>query len=210
MACFAHPDDAELWCGGTLIKCKKKGYQVHSVCCETQDPQRTLECVESAKIIGIDKLDFLAKKKNWWTFTDDDFKRMVGLIIANKPDVVVTHPHDDCHPEHRLFSDFVMKTCIVARDRISKDIELVAASSYNGLTLNGMFQPSIFVDVTAVWEKKIEAVNRYLTQVPAESIKLIDTQSLYFGHIVNTQRAEGFRPIPLVGYIPRQSLLYNL
>ena len=50
MAVMAHPDDAEIWCGGTLIMHAAKGDDVR-ICTLSyaEDSQRGLEAEDSAK-----------------------------------------------------------------------------------------------------------------------------------------------------------------
>ena len=207
---LAHPDDAEIWAGGTLLKCIDNGYRVFSACFETQDPERTKECISSAGILGMEPPIFLAKKKNWWTIDDDDFKSAVKLITDIAPDLIITHPHNDIHPEHRLIASLAMKAAIVAGDRLHKGFEMLACSSYNGMTLDGLFNPSIFVDITSHWSRKIEAIGEYHTQDPPVSIRLTDAQTVFYGNLVGAKRAEGFMAIPILGEVRPQSLLNNL
>ena len=210
LACFAHPDDAELWAGGTLLRCKENQMDIVSICFETHDSLRTQECFKASKVINFDQLIFLSRKTNWWNIENDDLTKLIQLITDVSPDLILSHPNDDLHPEHRLVSNLVVKAIIVARDTIKKDIMLLESSSYNGLTLNGVFQPTEIIDITDYWDTKIKAVNEYQTQNPSELIRFIDSQSLFWGAIINTKRAEGFRQYPVLGQYDRNTLLEKI
>lgn len=207
LVCFAHPDDAELWAGGTLLSSKSKKVKTISICFETHDKARSQECIKASKILNIDNQIFLSKKTDWWIIENEDLSKLIKYLIDFKPDVIITHPHDDLHPEHRLVFNLVVKATIVAGDNLQKNIKLLESSSYNGVTLNGLFQPTEFIDISDFWEDKLKAIHEYKTQIPEVLIKFIDSQTSFYGNLIKTKRAEGFRKHPVLGQYQSSSLL---
>ena len=109
LAIMAHPDDAELLCGGSLSKTAAQGNRV-GVLDLTRGEAASLGSVEtraeeaarSAEVLG------LAIRRNAGLrdsgLINDDASRsvVVGLIRELRPRVIVTHWLEGRHPDHRV------------------------------------------------------------------------------------------------------------
>jgi bacillithiol biosynthesis deacetylase BshB1 len=109
LAIMAHPDDAELLCGGALAKAAALGDRVGildltrgEVGSSGSGEIRAEEAVRSAKLLG------LAVRRNAGLrdsgLINDDASRsiVVGLIRELRPSVIVTHWREGRHPDHRV------------------------------------------------------------------------------------------------------------
>ncbi|MGH3886281.1 MAG: PIG-L deacetylase family protein [Pseudonocardiaceae bacterium] len=87
---MAHPDDAELWAGGTLAIHAQAGAPVTIAVPRTKEV-RDREAAVGAKALGaaLRLLDELT--------TDT----LHGLLTELRPEVVITHNADDIHPDHQ-------------------------------------------------------------------------------------------------------------
>ncbi|OLT37073.1 hypothetical protein BJF79_30245 [Actinomadura sp. CNU-125] len=164
LAVFAHPDDAELACGGTLASFRDGGYDVHILALtdgsnssvpRPQDRRREAEA--SAAIIGA-------------TITIEDLPdgevRVAGPTFAKverwmrelSPDVVITHftsplPLDD-HQDHHA-------TGLVATTLAKRAITPQLIIQGEPPVLNAGFTPNFFVDVSEFMPKKLAAIAQY-------------------------------------------------
>ena len=109
LAIMAHPDDAELLCGGSLSKATAQGDRV-GILDLTQGEAasvgsvktRAEEAARSAEVMG------LAVRRNAGLrdsgLINDDTSRsvVVGLIRELRPRVIVAHWREGRHPDHRV------------------------------------------------------------------------------------------------------------
>lgn len=61
--------------------------------------------------------------------------------------------------------------------------------------MHQVFTPNIYVDITDVYEKKLEVLKLYRsewTRSGKDWEEYLDAQSRYYGKLIGTQRAEGF------------------
>ena len=112
LAIMAHPDDAELLCGGALAKAAALGDRVGildltrgEVGSSGSGEIRGEEAVRSAKLFG------LAVRRNAGLhdsgLINDDASRsvVVELIRELRPKVIVTHWREGRHPDHRVAAE---------------------------------------------------------------------------------------------------------
>ena len=104
LAVYAHPDDADVGCGGTLARWAKAGSAVHLVVCTdggkgTTDPdvvparlavERAGELEASSALIGLSSVDNLGFPDGELA-DSDDFRRTLVRRVRGSPDVVCGH-----------------------------------------------------------------------------------------------------------------------
>ncbi|MDF2685923.1 MAG: putative LmbE-like protein [Clostridia bacterium] len=112
MVIGAHPDDCDLYAGGTALKFTEKGHEVKFLsvsngCCGHQSmgggalaKRRYEEAQQSAKTAGIiyDLLDI----DDCAVVSDLETRKLVTKAIRKfNPDIIITHRPNDYHPDHR-------------------------------------------------------------------------------------------------------------
>ncbi len=199
LCCFAHPDDAELWAGGTVHCHVNINQRVVIICFDTGEPERNKEAQKAAITLGVEKLTLLPRHQVWWQGSDDDLDKIINIIIDEKPTIILTHSFDDTHPEHSLMAKLVVKATIRAQDILNRKIQVYETSTYLGQTLNGLFTPTTFIDISEVWSKKELAIRHFITQMPETLLSFIDSQTRFYGSLCGVTRAEGFRRYPILG-----------
>jgi LmbE family N-acetylglucosaminyl deacetylase len=135
MCVLAHPDDESMGTGGILARYAAEGVDTYLVCAtrgergwrgleadypgETEFGQiREKELLESARILGLKRVDFL-------DYIDGDLdkadhgkvvSKVVALIREVKPQVVVSFGHDGGygHPDHIAICQFATAACVAA------------------------------------------------------------------------------------------------
>src|SRR5689334_3277524 len=118
LAIGAHGDDLELFCGGTLARYAAQGD--HVVMCVVTDGRgrpagnpdeiaaiRKAEAEASAAVIGAESVWMGIPDGGLW-FDEAARHLFVEAIRRAKPDVIITHPPDDYHPDHKTTSRLVM------------------------------------------------------------------------------------------------------
>jgi len=174
LAVFAHPDDAELLCGGSLIKSADAGERTGVVDLTRGElgsrgtPEiRAREAERAGEVLG------LAVRRNAG-LPDGHLENslatrrvVAGLLRELRPRVVVTHWRRGRHPDHRVAAELVHDACFLAglvnfdapgeRHRPQK---LVRATSFR----EDAGSPTFVLDITAQIDRKLEAVAAYESQ----------------------------------------------
>lgn len=197
LAIGSHPDDIEFGCGGTLIKYAKKGHEV-SLLVMTEgsaggDPGvRRAEQERAAAILG-------ARKVLWADYRDTEIppgrpliQRLEEVVRLVGPDFIFVHFQDDTHQDHRHLASATFSATRYTRNVLC----------YEGPTTQN-FVPNVFVDIDAVLEDKVAALQAHASQVMKtniEDLSIVDLarSSAHFRGIQGRVRnAEAFAPVRL-------------
>ena len=204
IAVMAHPDDAEIWCGGTLIMHAAKGDAVH-ICSLSynEDSPRGLEAQESAKQMGC-SVEFMGLKDVNIRDTEAAVSRVWKAIETFQPDCIITHWFDDMHPDHAATFSILRRALLhyllaASKKGLQTSPTIFCCDSLGSTGLHGAFKPDRYVDVTDVWEKKIAAIKVHRSQPLPFFLEKIDNQCLAHGKDRGVKRAEGFLYLPLFG-----------
>lgn len=159
----AHPDDPETGCGGTMILLRQAGYEVVSVYMtkgqggivgKSHDEAaeiRTREGINACKILDARSI-FMSQIDGNCEINKSRYVEMRELIAAEQPDIVFTHWPIDSHPDHRVCSLLVYD----AWRRLDYCFDLYYFEVMSG-TQTQLFQPTDYVDITAVANQKRQA-----------------------------------------------------
>ena len=205
MAVMAHPDDAEIWCGGTLIRHAENGDEVR-ICTlsYTEDSERGQEAQKSAKLIDCE-VGCLGLEDTRVRDSDQAVELVKKSIESFRPELIITHWFDDTHPDHEavflilrraLVSGFLDKSI----DSLNSVPQVFCCDTYSSMGLRGPFQPNERVDVTQVWERKLTAIHAHESQPLEFYLNMIERQCRAHGKAANTKFAEAFIRIPLYSW----------
>lgn len=122
---MAHPDDAEIHVGGTLILLRDRGWDVHivAVCrgdlgSRTQGREgttlaRAIEARKAADSIGA-TYENLDVPDLTLAYTAENKTRVVQSLRRCKPDVVLTHARRDYMADHEIAAVLAREACFAA------------------------------------------------------------------------------------------------
>jgi LmbE family N-acetylglucosaminyl deacetylase len=169
LAIGAHPDDAEIGCGGTILKLIRDG-SVASICWVvlTGSSARAEEARTSAEAMLEGAPEKLILQRGF----RDGFLPYQGAEVKGffedvkrdfSPDLILTHQRHDLHQDHRTACELTWNTF---RDHMILEYEV---PKYDG----DMGQPNAFVTLDAeVCRRKVEHLMTYFgTQVPKRWFK---------------------------------------
>ncbi len=209
LAIFAHPDDAEAACGGTLAKYSALGVEVNLLIVALGDKgrgelsDREFELNQSAKILGISNVDSLGYKDGEF---DNDLtlrKKLTEKIRLFKPGIVIcpdptavffSHSYIN-HRDHRQTGWAVLDVVSSAVSN-EKYFSTSVAHEVSHLLCAGTLEPNCVVDVTETIDKKIQAVLSYKSQISGDPEKFSNSlmgTSAGIGRQVGISHAEAFR-----------------
>lgn len=218
----AHPDDAEIGCGGTVARWTREGKEVFYLVCTkggrgTDDPKMTEKRLETlrqkeqraaASILGVSEVTFLDNPDGELQNTLAFREQVVKGIRKHRPDVVVTHDpalfHGEFfvnHPDHRATSVVTIDAVYPsARDRLAFPEHLALGLEPHRVREIHMFfsnEPNFWVDIEATMDLKAEALRQHHSQFGGfEDLEaFIRNMALEAGRNGDAVFAEGFRRI---------------
>ena len=179
LAIGCHPDDIEISCAGTLIKCVERGDNV-TIChvCNgnmgheviPSDELRLLRAKEAQnagkladiEVVTIDIGDLLV---NGCDISQRD--KIVDLIKEKQPDLIITHSPNDYMPDHLAVQKLVFDASFGAScPQYGSPGAAGVTPLYYMDTLAGMnFQPTEYVDISGTFAKKLEMLECHESQV---------------------------------------------
>ena len=179
LAFGAHPDDVELYCGGTLAKYAQAGHSVtmvvvcNGVAGRGEMPAgeiiqiRAQESLDAANLIGADAVH-LGYPDHHIPMDDSIKGRITEVIRGARPTVVFVHAPDDCYLDHERTSRLVEECLNLAPDR-EVETESPPLTDWPLLyymdTVSGLgFEPNEFVDITDVFDIKRKMTECHASQ----------------------------------------------
>tara|TARA_R110000824_G_scaffold163711_1_gene339460 strand:- start:644 stop:1342 length:699 start_codon:yes stop_codon:yes gene_type:complete len=211
----AHQDDETIGCGGTIKKWSDSGSDVHVVFVtngstgvsqegktfneKNIEPTRMQEAKAAAGILGVKSVSTLDVDCQCVSNSQELFHRIVSEIRKVKPNIVITHHHDDKHRDHKNVSTIVKEACWKANENIHK--ELGAPHEIDDLwaaeVVDVLPEVDFVVDISETYEYKVEAMNIYLSQhnVVAGIFDNISGLSKIRGYSIGKKRGEAFKRI---------------
>ncbi|WP_433496793.1 PIG-L deacetylase family protein [Sphaerimonospora sp. CA-214678] len=192
LAVMAHPDDAELWAGGTFALHAAAGAKV-TIAVRSHDPIRDSEAAAGATLLGAE-LCLLTEVS-----TD-----AVSEVFANvRPEVVVTHPVRDAHPDHRQVGLAVLDALPLTVITTGHPRRVYTCESYNGLMLDGPIFPHTIIDISTTFDQKMRALSVHRSQPITEHFgPMAETLARLHGGRIGAAYGEAFTPVPVLGRLP--------
>ena len=175
LAVGPHRDDVELTCGGTLIKAVDDGKRV-GILDLTQGEMgtrgsaelRAQEAERARALMGVHVRENLGLPDAGITNDDATRATLVQMIRRLRPRVVIAPAPRGRHPDHRRTTELVRDACFLAGLRKYAPGEHEAFRPFKLLHViayrEDYTKPTFVVDITAQFERKLEAIKVYGSQ----------------------------------------------
>ena len=222
LAVFAHPDDPEVGCGGTLARWAAGGAEVHLViACRGEkgsndpgtDPEalaasRAAEVAAAARVLGLASVEHL-------DLPDGDLEndaalrtRLVSIVRRLRPDALVAPDPTAVffgdsyvnHRDHRELGWAVVDSLVPAASPLYSPDE-GDAHQVELLLLAGTLEPDAWVDIGAVLQVKVAAVACHESRLgsdPALVAAILEQRAAEAGRAGGVELAESFRRLRFV------------
>ena len=217
LAIAAHPDDAEISAGGTIARLVEGGYRVGVLDLTrgemgtrgTQE-DREEEAQRASELLGLRLRLNLGLPDGRLEATVEARERVAALLRAHTPRVVLAHHSVDPHPDHCAAARIAQEAWYLSGLR--RLAELAGgpparrpARLYRFLS-HTAFEPSLVVDVSAVFSRKLRAIQAYATQLSpqdasdtgrhflfgADLEQRVITKNRYHGESIGAEYGEPF------------------
>ncbi len=216
LAIAAHRDDVELTCGGTLAKAVRAGHRVGILDLTEGEmgtrgdaATRAAEADKAAKTLGVTIRLNAGMRDAHLENNEASRKSIVELIRRTRPRVVILPFPVGRHPDHRIASELGRDACYLAGlakyepdkgGEAHRPYKLLYALAYR----EDPVKPTFVVDITEVFETKMQAIRCYGSQFDGaqaagevyptgqDLYELIRVQSAHYGSLIRRRYGEPF------------------
>lgn len=226
LAFGVHPDDVELSCAGVLLVEQKNGKKTGIIDLTAGElgtrgsaETRKQEAAEAAKILGVEIRENLQMADGFLQNDEAHQRKVITTIRAYQPEVILCNAPEDRHPDHGRSSKMVADAAFLSglmkiETKFNGSIQQAWRPKYVFRYIQDRFlQPDFVVDITDVFEQKIEAIRAYKTQFhnsdldePQTYISTPDFldsvvyRHKWFGKMIGVKYAEGFISEKMIGF----------
>lgn len=174
MAFGPHPDDVDVWCGGTLYKTALQWKQniiidltPSQMSTKWNPTLRQQEAWLAAEVLGVKRQNLLLDDL---TICDDDsYRKIIAQTIRQyKPEIIMIPNFIDRHPDHEWAAQLVKNAIFVSwlSKYIIDDLEAFRPRLVLEYMLWDNFKPDLIVWLSqSQYDKKLEALNCFQSQI---------------------------------------------
>jgi N-acetylglucosamine malate deacetylase 1 len=225
LAVGAHPDDVELSCAGTIAKCVKLGYNVGILDLTEGElgtrgtkEIRAAESEAAAKILGVKIRETLSLGDGSFENNKANQLKVIQMYRRFRPRVLlIPHSHER-HPDHEhahylakeawFYSGLTkIETTYAGKNQLPW-----RPHNYFQFMQTYEFEPSFIVDISDVYETRMNAIKAFKSQFFDPSSKepstflsskafweLLETRSKYFGQKIGVEHGEPYISVETPG-----------
>lgn len=225
LAFGVHPDDVELSCGGALMVEKKKGKKTGIIDLTQGElgtrgtaETRMAESASAAEILQVDARENLKMADGFLMNDEKHQRKIIEVIRKYRPEIIFCNATEDRHPDHgkgaSLVSDASFLSGLVkVETKLSGETQLPWRPKYVFHYIQDRYlKPDFVLDISEVFEEKLEAVRAYRTQFfnpdvegpqtyisTPGFIESIVYRAKMFGKLIGVEYAEGFTATKAIG-----------
>ena len=208
----AHPDDEVLGAGGTISLLTEMGKQVDILICtdgsstqyvgDNDKLENKFEEAENANaIMGsrlLPPLEFPDMRLDTVPHADKN-NALAKVITEGQYDTVFVQDRTDINRDHRELYESTLVACRTYPGQVVKYLlsyYVNSSTEWGNLLTKQPFNPNVFVDISKTINKKLDAMDAYLTELREyphpRSRKGLQNSAAYFGNMVGIVYAEPF------------------
>ena len=222
----AHPDDAEMSCGGTIAAAIAKGRKVGIVDFTRGElgtrgtPDiRAAEAVAASNILGISVRENLGFRDGFFKNDEEHQLKLIAAIRRYQPDIVLANAIEDRHPDHGKGAAVAVDACFLSGLRMIQtfDTDGTPQTAWRPKAMYHYIQdrfikPDLVVDISQHWDMKEAAIRAYKSQfydptskepesylTSPEFLDFLKARSQEMGHMIGARFGEGYTKTKMIG-----------
>jgi len=220
-----HPDDVELSCAGVLLVEKNNGKKTGIVDLTKGElgtrgdaATRLKEAAAAAKILGVEIRDNLGMADGFFQNDEAHQRKIIESLRKYQPEIILCNAISDRHPDHGRSAKLVEDAAFLSGlGKIETTEDGLQQNPWRPKYVlhyiqDRFLQPNFVVDITSVFEQKLEAIKAYGSQFngndTSEPQTYISTPDFldsvvyrhkWFGKMIGVKYAEGFISNKMIG-----------
>ena len=228
LAVAVHPDDVELCCSGTLMMEKLHGKTIGVVDLTRGElstrgtPElRAREAAAAARIMDLDIRENLGMADGFFQINEENQRKLVKAIRAYQPEIVLAAALADRHPDHGRAGKLISESCFLSglRKITTLDEKGLEQAAWRPKYVfhfiqDRFYQPNFVYDISATFDRKLEAIKAYSSQFHSTDYKEDEPQTYIsspefmdsiigraqmLGKMIGVKYAEGFLSEKMIG-----------
>lgn len=228
LAFGVHPDDIELSCAGTLLVEKNNGKKTGIVDLTKGElgtrgtaQTRKEEAENSAVILGVDIRENLEMADGFFRNDEENQRKIITVLRKYRPEIILCNAPDDRHPDHGRSAQLVIDAAFLSgliKIETTGENKIRQEAWRPKYVFNYIqdlyFKPDFVIDVSNVFDKKIESIEAFTTQFynpnsndkepqtyisSPEFLEGIINRAKMFGKMIGVKYAEGFLSKKMIG-----------
>jgi len=225
LAFGAHPDDIELSCSGTLMKCVNSGKKIGIVDLTKGGlgtrgtvESRDLEAEKASRILNLSIRENLNLGDGFFNYSQENLLKVITSIRKYQPEIVLCNAIKDRHPDHGRGSHLVSDACFYSGlMKIETSVANLSQQFWRPKAVyhyiqDRFIEPDFLVDISDVIDAKMNSIMAFSTQfydpnstepqTPISSMQFLNTikeRSNIFGRTIGVEYAEGFTTERYIG-----------
>ncbi len=212
----AHPDDVELFAGGTVAKSVAQGMRVAIVDLTRGElgtrgtaETRSAEAAEAQAILGVEHRENLDLGDGFFEVNEKSLRAVIEVIRRLRPRNVIANALSDRHPDHGRGAELIHRAAFLSGlPKIDTGTEAWRPLAvYHGIQ-DHWLDPDFVVDIEGYAEVKAQAIAAYATQfhrpdtAPSGPVTPISTpeflehlraRDVAMGRLAGVKLGEGFQ-----------------
>lgn len=214
----AHPDDAELGCGGTIAAHVAMGKKVGIIDLTRGElgtrgtpALRIREAEAARKVLGVSVRENMEFADGFFTNDREHQIPLIKMIRTYQPDIVLANAIDDRHPDHARAAALARDACFLAGLRkIETEVNGLPQQAWRPQKVyhfiqSRYIQPDVVVDISDYWQTKIEAIRCFASQFDSNYsdepqtflttpifLQFVEARARETGHAIGAAYGEGF------------------
>ncbi len=222
----AHPDDVELSCAGVLLVEKNNGKKTGIIDLTQGElgtrgtaETRMKEAAAAAKILGVEIRENLGMADGFFQNDESHQRKLIESLRKYQPEIILCNAVTDRHPDHgrsaKLIEDAAFLSGLTKIETFADGLTQQAwRPKYVLHYIQDRFlQPNFVIDVTSVFEQKLDAIKSYSSQFNGEKdggpqtyistpdfLDSVVYRHKWFGKMIGVKYAEGFISRKMIGF----------
>ena len=178
LAIGVHPDDVELGCSGTMINEIKRGKKAGIIDLTQGElgtrgniETRYEESAKAAMVIGALVRENLKMRDGFFRNDEEHQLKLIQAIRKYQPQVILGNILNDRHPDHGRAGQLITTACFLSgltkietNDENEKPQQRWRPSYVLHYLQDWYHEPDLVIDISNVFEQKMEAIRSYSTQ----------------------------------------------
>jgi bacillithiol biosynthesis deacetylase BshB1 len=236
LAIGSHPDDVELGCSGTLINEIQKGKKAGIIDLTQGElgtrgtiETRYQEAADAGRIIGISVRENLKMRDGFFKNDEEHQMQLIKVLRKYQPEIVIGNILEDRHPDHGRAGWLIYDACFLSGLRQIKtynddgsEQEKWRPKMLLHYIQDRFYEPDFIVDISDVWEQRVEAIKAYKTQFhnpglnepqtyisSPEFMEALTARARLLGKRIGVKYGEGFLSKKNIGLRSLDALVLN-
>jgi len=209
----AHPDDVELFCGGTICKISTSGKSIGIVDLTRGEKgsrgtpeEREKEAEKSAKVLGVKIRENLHIPDTELVNNRENQLKIIKVLRQYKPEIIIIPYRKARHPDHKD-AHYLINDAVYYSGLLNIKTENSPYRPRTTICYLNNFEviPSFIIDISNEFTKKIEALKTYKTQFfnldykgyqtlisSGKFFEFVETKAKFYGFMISKDYGEPF------------------